>query len=96
MRALILVCSVLVGCNWVAKRPIPEDLEGQCSAFCDHIDELDCDGADGSSGPDGLWNTSDDVSCEVVCVETAHAGFSIDLTCGIRAPTCQAVDDCAG
>lgn len=64
MRNLItimLTCLFLQACDWTH-----EDI---CETFCDLLDEYNCEGAKGDPGIDGVYGTSDDYVCEVICLE---------------------------
>ena len=93
----------MVGVLWlVGCFPLPEPKEppspvpgAGCDQMCERLAELECDGAEGSPGPDDVQGTPDDVPCAQACrdiVETV--GATLHEECVSGAASCDDVDLC--
>lgn len=103
IRFLCLLFVVLVGAVLAVlmfMRCAPVDDWGDsgtpddCPAACDNLDRLECDGADGSPGPDEEFGTADDRPCEAVCRGVMGEGVTMHPACVADAESCDAVEEC--
>jgi hypothetical protein len=92
MLGLVLSFSLLfISC--VSR--LPEADETGCVAACGNLRALGCDGAQGNSGGDGQWGTSDDQTCEAACTDIAEARLlPLNTACLATVLGCQAADGC--
>jgi hypothetical protein len=66
-----------------------------CSAACDNLSELGCEGAEGSPGPDEEFGTADDVACAEVCRSVMEEGeVTMHPSCVAAATSCDEADAC--
>jgi hypothetical protein len=94
MIRIFLLAVAMFGCesepDW-DDSGTPDD----CEAACERIEELGCDGAEGSPGPDEEYGTKDDVPCVEVCRNVMiEGGVSMHPACVSDAESCEAADAC--
>jgi hypothetical protein len=95
-----LLCLLIFGCVPVPVPGPPVDPEGgtedDCPAACANLQDLKCPGWRGSPGPDGVFDTEDDISCVDVCVYTMTVDETMTLfpLCTAQAETCEEVEEC--
>lgn len=104
---LIYVISVIVafafglylaGCGPMPGPPIePEGgTKEDCPSACANLQDLRCPGWRGSPGPDGVFDTEDDVSCIDVCIYmmTVDETMTLFPICTAQAADCDEVEEC--
>jgi hypothetical protein len=99
IRLITLTLSFLAVMMFNGCTPEPDwDDSGtpdDCEAACERIEELGCEGAEGSPGPDEEYGTEDDVPCVEVCRNVmVEGGVSLHPACVAAADNCNAVDAC--
>ena len=102
----LIICALAIAsvlfpmCN-INKLPEPDaprdvvSVIAQCDLACGRMEELKCEGWQGSPGYDGEYGTGDDVACREVC-STIDVNPESDLnpSCIALATSCKAVDRC--
>lgn len=97
----ILLCIASLLCAARCQGPVvidtdTDDNPADCVAACDNMEDLDCDGWQGSPGEDEVYGTEDDVSCDEICEMIAEEPTAeIFPGCVAAAETCEAVDECS-
>ena len=72
------------------------DDPADCVAACNNMEDLDCDGWQGSPGEDEEFGTEDDVPCDEVCKMIAEeSSGEMFPGCVAAADSCEAVDACS-
>ena len=91
--ALLFIVVMFNGCA-----PLDDHEDGgtpdDCAAACANLEQLGCDGAEGSPGVDEEYGTEDDVPCEDVCRDVMEGGITMHPACVAAAESCEAVDEC--
>lgn len=87
--------ALVVGCHLfpAPKRPT---VEGDCTTACENLTRLECPGHEGSPGPDEIYGTPDDVSCDQACTDIVQADpvVTLNQSCVSGAASCAAADAC--
>lgn len=94
MTCRFWTCSALLalacGTPPVIVRP-PEDA---CETACLKLEELECQEAEPTPGPDGVPGNADDGTCVAVCQNAAEQGQGLNSRCVAQAATCAAAEQC--
>lgn len=85
---IAIVCLSCAGPRPIEKREHIEDLNG-CAAACDNLGKMQCDGWEGSPGPDEVYGTPDDVGCAQACRDIVGAtSITLNTVCISRSRSC--------
>jgi len=95
LAILILLSACTFNPDPVTPDPA-DDVVELCALACSNMQELNCDGWEGSAGEDDEYGTADDVSCSDVCIEieTSGTGISLHPGCVAVASSCEKADEC--
>jgi hypothetical protein len=90
-----LVTATVSGCGPVHHVIDPNAGDpDDCKAACDNMQSMDCPGWKGNAGPDEVFFTDDDISCEEICIRVTNAGIGLEQACVAAAVSCEAMERC--
>lgn len=95
----LCVTFFIMGCGAIFPvDPVTELDSGtpdDCPAACENLKRLQCEGWQGSPGPDEQFGTEDDLSCERVCLGVmSEPTATLFPICTAKAADCEAVELC--
>jgi len=95
----ILAAWIASGCNVMPVKPYPakdiDQVVGDCTDACARMQELKCDGWQGSPGQDEQHGTEDDVTCIETCaLIEINPDALLRPDCIAKIQTCEDMDRC--